>query len=69
MQRHFSNRGERLAEVTAARTLASRKSAKSEMMREGRRAPAEEWFSHAAEPLSRPKKKPSKAIPDGTVFL
>ena len=69
MQRHFSNRGEPLAEVTAARMQASRKSAKSGMMREGRRAPTEEWFSHPAEALPRPKRKPSKAITDGGVFL
>lgn len=69
MQRHFSNRGERLAEVTAARTLAGRKSAKPEVMREGRRAPMEEWFSHPAEALSRPKRKPPKSITDDTVLF
>ena len=68
MQRHFSNRGERVSEVTAARMLAGRK-AKSGMMREGRRASTEEWFSHPVEALSRPKRKPPRGITDATVFL
>jgi len=61
MQRHFSNRGEALAEVTATRMLVGRKgAARSEFTTQGRRAKPEGWFSQSAETTFRPRKKPSR---------
>ena len=58
MQRHFSNRGEALAEVTAARMLVGRKgAARSDFTIQGRRAKSDAWFSQPAETTFRPKKK------------
>jgi hypothetical protein len=65
MQRHFSNRGEALSEVTAARVLTGRKrSAQSAFAAPaGRRAKPGQWFSQPAETTPRPKKKqPSRNI-------
>jgi hypothetical protein len=49
MKRHFSNRGEALAEVTAGRGLADRKaSVRAAFMNQvGRRARSPQWFSPA----------------------
>jgi len=70
MERHFSNRGERLAEVTAARTLGGRKpSAKSAIRRDGRQATIEQWFSHPVEAVPRLKTKTPKPKVEDTAFL
>ena len=68
MQRHFSNRGEALAEVTAARMLARRKrSAQSPAPAQGaRQIKAEQWFTKPAQLTQRPKKtqpKRDEAVP------
>jgi len=59
MQRHFSNRGEALAEVTAARMLRGKKRlAKSAVVAQpGRRANLGQWFSQPLKTTSRPKRK------------
>jgi hypothetical protein len=58
MRRHFSNRGEALAEVAAARMLAGRKrSAKSAIARYGRRVTTEQRISPPVEAAPRPKSK------------
>jgi hypothetical protein len=59
MQRHFSNRGEALAEVTAARVLARRKAPvnSSFTARTGGRFPFEQWFMKPAVTTQRPKTK------------
>jgi hypothetical protein len=50
MKRHFSNRGEALAEVTAGRGLADRKTSvrTAFMTQAGRRAKSSPWFSSPA---------------------
>ncbi len=60
MQRQFSNRGEALAEATAARMLARRKrSAGSALTTQGgRQAKPEQWFMKPPEITQRPKPKP-----------
>jgi hypothetical protein len=58
MQRHFSNRGEALAEVTAARTSAGRKrSAQAEFTTQGRRSKVQQWFSQPVETTTPAKRK------------
>ena len=59
MQRHFSNRGEALAEVTAARVLARRKAPVNSAFtaRTGGRFPSEQWFMKPAVTTQRPKTK------------
>ncbi len=59
MKRHFSARGEPLAEVTAARGLADRKaSLKSAFMSQAdRRTRTAPWFSQPLEVSNRPKRK------------
>lgn len=71
MQRHFSNRGEALAEVTAARMLAGRKQwAKSaSITQDGRPGAAEQWFSQPVEAPLRPKRKQPKRSGDVTPLL
>jgi hypothetical protein len=71
MQRHFSNRGEALPEVTAARMLAGgKRSAKSGLgTQAGRRATSEQWFSRPPETTPRPTKKRSKKNEDVTTTL
>jgi hypothetical protein len=60
MQRHFSNRGEALAEVTAARVLARRKapanSAFTARAAAGR-FPSGQWFMKPTVTTQRPKTK------------
>ncbi len=53
MQRHFSNLGEALAEVTAARMLVCGKQAAKWGLaaQAGRRATSEQWFSQAVKPI------------------
>jgi hypothetical protein len=57
MQRHFSNRGEALAEVTAARMVARRRGVgKNAFIAQSQRGgPRAEWFSHGLQ-TSRIKK-------------
>ena len=71
MQRHFSNRGEALAEVVAARMLARRKRfAESELtVQGGRQGKAAQWFTKPAEAPQRPKPKPPKHDGDVTPVL
>jgi hypothetical protein len=70
MHRHFSNRGEAQAELTAARMLAGRKqSAKSAITQDGRRGTAEQWFSQPVEATPRPKRKKPKRSGDVTTLL
>lgn len=59
MQRHFSNRGEALAEVTAARMLASRGRSKQSrsIAQLGRQAKPQEWFTKRLETTLKPKRK------------
>lgn len=62
MHRHFSNRGEALAEVTAARMLGARKySAKSaSITQDGRRVTTQQWFLAASGSDSSGEDKTSK---------
>ena len=61
MQRHFSNRGEPLAEVTAARMLAGRRGSKAGFTGQpGRRVIRQTWFSERVE-KPRAAKKPHVA--------
>ena len=71
MQRHFSNRGEALAEVTAARMLVSRKrSPQSAFTTQAcRRTKPELWFSQPVEATPRPKRKQPNPNVDVTTFL
>ncbi|HYL12012.1 MAG TPA: hypothetical protein VEV41_03200 [Terriglobales bacterium] len=61
MRRHFSNRGEALAEATAAKTLASRKPLGkfTSAARSGKRVTAEQWPTQLVEVVAptRPTKK------------
>ncbi len=59
MQRHFSNRGEALSEVTAARVLARRRqTAKSSFTKQDvRRNTPAEWFARPEETTHRPGTK------------
>jgi len=71
MQIHFSNLGEALAEVTAARMLDGGKQAAKWGLaaQAGRRATSEQWFSQAVKPIYRPKRKQAKGKADVTTFL
>ena len=71
MHRHFSSRGEALAEVTAARVLARRKApAKATFtIRAGRQLIPERWFSEPVKTTPRPKRKQPKQNGDLTTFL
>lgn len=66
MQRHFSSRGEALAEVTAARMLARRKHPGKSV---GPRVTTNQWFSHRVEEIHRPKTKKPKRSGDVTTVL
>jgi len=59
MQRHFSHRGEALAEVTAARMLAGRKRLEKSPSgaQTGRRVTSKQWFSQSVETTPQPKRK------------
>jgi len=69
MQRHSSNRGEALAEVTAARTLVGRR----QLAKSASKAQAERWIAHGrwfVQPIEAarlPKRKLQKR--DETVTL
>lgn len=71
MQRHFSNRGEAPAEVTAARVLASRKGpGKSALVSSAsRRVTSKQWFAKSVEEIRRPRKTRPKRNGDGTTVL
>jgi len=71
MQRHFSNRGEALAEVTAARVLARRTQlAKSTCItKSGRQGTTEQWFARPVETNHRPERKRPNRSGDVTPFL
>jgi hypothetical protein len=71
MQRQFSNRGEALAEVTAARMLARRKRCAGSAFttQGGRQGKAERWFTKPAEVTQHPKVKPPKHDADVTPLL
>jgi hypothetical protein len=63
MQRHFSNRGEPRAEVTAAKMLASRKPSTQpqSIARIGRQPKPEQWFTKPTEiNLSSKRKQPKR---------
>jgi hypothetical protein len=63
MQRHFSNRGEKHPEVTAARVLAGRQRLGKPVSTTQSRRPAssKQWFSQVAE-MSNPIKKPQAKL-------
>ncbi len=71
MNRHFSNRGEPISEVTAARVLASRKaSVKASFMTQvERRTNSPFWFLQRVEVGNRPRKKHPKRNADDTILL
>jgi hypothetical protein len=72
MQRHFSNRGEALAEVTAARMLVGRKRSRQSAFTSQacRRTKPELWFSQPVEATRpRPKRKQPNPNVDVTTFL
>lgn len=59
MQRQFSNRGEALPEVTAARVLARRKTHSDAAFaaRASARLTPGQWFAHPVQTIHPPKKK------------
>jgi hypothetical protein len=61
MKRHFSNRGEALSEVTAARGVADRRASlrAAFMTQADRREKSPYWFSQR-EKITRPRKKKQK---------
>lgn len=71
MQRHFSNRGEALAEVTAARMLARRKppAESASTTRGARQTKPEQWFTKQAEMTQRPKTRKPKHDEDVAQLL
>ena len=71
MKRHFSNRGEAISEVTAARFLASRKSAitASFMSPPKRRTNAPFWRLQRVEVRDHPRKEQPKRNDHDTTFL
>jgi len=71
MQRHFSNRGEALAEVTAARMLARRKwlAGSALAAQGGRKTKADPWLRKPEEMTQRPKTKLPKHDADVTPLL
>jgi hypothetical protein len=62
MQRHFSNRGEALPEVTAARMLVGRgRFAQSARTAQGgRQAKSEQWFTKPTATTKQPKARQPK---------
>jgi len=71
MKRHFSNRGEAISEVTAARVLASRKTAirASFMTQAERRTNPPFWSLQQVEVRNRPRRKQAKRKDDDTILL
>lgn len=71
MKRHFSNRGEALSEVTAARVLASRRTAirTSFMTQAERRTNLSFWSLQRVEVRNRPRKKQPKGNDHDTILL
>jgi len=71
MKRHFSNRGEAISEVTAARVLASRKTAvrASFITQAERRTNPPFWSLQQVEVRNRPRKKQPKRNDDDTILL
>jgi hypothetical protein len=71
MKRHFSNRGEAISEVTAARVLANRKTAvrASFMTQAERRTNPPFWSLQRVDARNRPTKKQSKRNDDDTILL
>jgi len=71
MKRHFSNRGEAISEVTAARVLASRRTAvrTSFMTQAERRTTPLFWSLQRVETRNRPSKKQPKRNDDHTIVL
>ena len=72
MQRHFSNRGEALAELTAAKMLAHRKptTESTSTFQAARQVKSEQWFK-TPEGISQRRKsmKPSKHDEQNTPLL
>ncbi len=66
MKRHFSNRGEALAEVTAARSVADRRASVRAAFttQADRRAKSPRWFSLREEITSFPKGKQKRPNED-----
>jgi hypothetical protein len=71
MKRHFSNRGEAISEVTAARVLASRKaSIKASFMSQGdRRTNLPFWSLQGVDVGNHPRKKQTKRSEDDTIMF
>jgi len=71
MKRHFSNRGEAISEVTAARVLVARKTAvrTSFMTQAERRTNPPFWASQKVEVGNRPRKKQPKRSHNDMILL
>ena len=71
MKRHFSNRGEALAEVTAARSLVSRKAfVKTLFMNQSdRRTKSSGWLLAPKGAISPPAKKHKASKDENTLIL
>jgi hypothetical protein len=71
MKRHFSNRGEAISEVTAARVLAGRKaSIKASFMPQGeRRTNLPFWSVQGVDVGNHPRKKPTRRNKDDTTVF
>jgi hypothetical protein len=70
MKRQFSNRGEALSEVTAARVLASRRTAiRTSFMTQAERRTNPPFWSLQRVAENRPKKKQAKGNDHDTILL
>jgi hypothetical protein len=71
MKRHFSNRGEALSEVTAARGVANRHTSvrAAFMTQADRRERSPHWFSQREETTSPRKRKLKRPNEDVTIVL
>ncbi len=71
MKRHFSNRGEAISEVTAARVLASRRTAirTSFMTQAERRTNPSLWSLQPVAAKNHPRRKQPKGTDHGTILL
>jgi len=71
MKRHFSNRGEALPEVTAARVLANRQGSvkTSFMTRADRQTGSPFWSSQRKEVTSPPQRRQPRRKQDVTISL
>jgi len=71
MKRHFSNRGEALPEVTAARVLANRKASvrTSFVTQADRRIGSPFWFSRRVEVTNPPRRRQPRPKEDATISL